>query len=118
MTTLLFVLVLAFAGLALLFFQALHIAEAQRDNARSDASHWQGLAGRQMAEAIRWRAMAEAEVAYLHRVLARQATEMVRCQNAPHQHVRRVRIALVTQAEIEALIEEPVTWDDEGSEGV
>jgi len=108
MTTLLFVLVLVFAGLALLFFKALHIAEAQRDNARSDASHWQGLAGRQMAEAIRWRHLAEmleAEQRFLADLFA------------PHQHVEHSP-ATVSPAEIAALVEEPVTWDDEGSDGV
>ena len=106
MTTLLFVLALAFAGLALLFFKALHIAEAQRDNARSDASHWQGLAGRQMAEAIRWRHLAEmleAEQRFLADLFAPHMT------HSP---------ATVSPAEIAALVEEPVTWDDEGSEGV
>jgi len=106
MTTLLFVLALVFAGLALLFFKALHIAEAQRDNARSEASHWQGLAGRQMAEAIRWRhqaEMLEAEQRFLADLFAPHMT------HSP---------ATVSPAEIAALIEEPVTWDDEGSDGV
>ena len=108
MTTLLFVLALVFAGLALLFFKALHIAEAQRDNARSDASHWQAVAAQRLVQVIEWRhqaEMLEAEQRFLSDLFA------------PHQHVEHSP-ATVSPAEIEALIEEPVTWDDEGSEGV
>ena len=94
------------AFLALWMFRAVMIATAQRDNARSDASHWQAIAARQMAEAIRWRYLAEmleAEQRFLADLFAPHMT------HSP---------ATVSPAEIEALIEEPVTWDDEGSDGV
>ena len=106
MNALLFYVACSAAFLALWMFRAVMIATAQRDNARSEASHWQGLAGRQMAEAIRWRhqaEMLEAEQRFLADLFAPHMT------HSP---------ATVSPAEIEALVEEPVTWDDEGSEGV
>jgi len=96
------------AAVALWCWRVACMAADQAVRALALAEYWQAVAARQMAQAIAWRHRAERY---------ERERGLLNDLFAPQQHMTHSP-ATVSQAEIEALVTEPVELDDIQDEGV